>query len=197
MEKTLKSAPAVEVVSLAEAKQHLRVDVTDDDSLIAIYAASAREFSETYLRRALITQTWDFFLEAFPAGAEIKIPLPPLQSIDAIRYLDEAGVERILDSGFYTVDAPAGPDADCGRVRFNYGHPWPSTFKDRRAVRITAVCGYGSAPSDVPSAIRAGVLLLTANLYENRQDVVTGTIATEIPRTSEFLFAPYRVFEFE
>jgi hypothetical protein len=37
------------------------------------------------------------------------------------------------------------------------------------------------------------VLLQIGNLYQNRQSVVTGTIATELPMNAKFLLDQYRV----
>lgn len=41
-------------------------------------------------------------------------------------------------------------------------------------------------------AIQQGMLLLVGHWYVNREDVVIGTIATALPRATEFLWRPYR-----
>lgn len=44
----------------------------------------------------------------------------------------------------------------------------------------------------VNDAIRAAILLTIGHLYANRESVVTGTIATELPMTTRYLLDPYR-----
>lgn len=61
--------PAIEPVTLDEAKAHLRVDINAEDSLITRLISDAREWVERFLRRSLITQTWALYLDAFPVGA--------------------------------------------------------------------------------------------------------------------------------
>lgn len=41
-------------------------------------------------------------------------------------------------------------------------------------------------------AIQQGMLLLVGHWYVNREDVVIGTIATALPRATDFLWRPYR-----
>ena len=92
-----------EPVSLAEVKQHLRVDIDDDDALILGLIATARQMAETLTCRQLLTSTWDLLLDAFPGpslmgvpagvpyslpGHAILIPKGPVQQVDSITYLD-------------------------------------------------------------------------------------------------------------
>ena len=45
----------------------------------------------------------------------------------------------------------------------------------------------------INAAIIAGCLLKLGHLFANREEVVTGTIATELPQASKSLLTPYRV----
>lgn len=72
-------APVTEPVSLDEAKLHLRVDLTDEDTLIDTLIAAAREDCEKFQNRAYISQTWELWLDAFPSRNYIELPLPPFQ----------------------------------------------------------------------------------------------------------------------
>lgn len=51
----------------------------------------------------------------------------------------------------------------------------------------------GEQPMVVNSLVRAAILLILGHLHANREDVVVGTIATELPQGSRSLLAPYRV----
>lgn len=189
------TAPTVEPLTLAEAKAHLRVDHTDDDSLIAIYLAAARADCEEWTARAFVTQTWELVLDEFPDD-EIQIPRPPLQSVESIKYDDGDGVEQTLATTEYTVDTTSQPG---WVVPVTTG--WPtSTFEGINSVRIRFVAGYLNADSpndltaNIPSSIKAAILLQLGRLYENREDVVVGTTVNRLPiGTTEYLLRPYRV----
>lgn len=187
------TAPATEPVSLGEAKAHLRVDISDDDALINNLIAAARRHIElTLCNRAFITQDWDYFLKEFPEGDTIEIPLPPLQSVTSLKYKDKDGVETILPTTEYIVDANATP----GRVILAYGKSWPSfTPYPSNPVAIRFKAGYGAATA-VPEEIKQAIKILVGHLYEYRELVVIGTILHEIPFTVYNLVASYRIHNF-
>jgi uncharacterized phiE125 gp8 family phage protein len=159
------TAPSTNPVDSATVKAHLRVIGSSEDSLIDLYtgaATSALDGPNGLLGRALVTQTWEYSLDSFPSEA-IQIPLPPLQSVTSIKYIDTAGAEQTLLNTRYTVDTSGDPgwvivDAD----------GWPDTFDTANAVVIRFVCGYGVATA-VPAPIRAAILLHAGDLFENRQ----------------------------
>ena len=92
----LTAGPAVEPVTLAEAKAHLRVDGTAEDTLIASLIVTSRLHVEAAVGLALITQSWSYFLDAWPPGPALKLPLRPVQSIAAVRLYDENAVVTTL-----------------------------------------------------------------------------------------------------
>ncbi|VVM43985.1 hypothetical protein PS623_00402 [Pseudomonas fluorescens] len=51
----------------------------------------------------------------------------------------------------------------------------------------------GRAPMLINPAIQAACLLILGHLYANREEVVTGTIATALPMASTSLLTPHRV----
>jgi uncharacterized phiE125 gp8 family phage protein len=196
---TLITPPPVEPISLAEAKAHLRVDHTDDDAMIEIYIRAAREYVEGpygFLGRALVTQTWRLTLDEFPDN-EIQILLPPLQSVVNIYYDDSAGNEQTIDSDLYYVDTVSQP----GWVVPIASASWPTPLDAINAVRIDFVAGYpvdtGASPPDytvnIPFNIKAGMLLMIGNMFENRNDNIVGMAATPLPNGAEFLFRPHRI----
>lgn len=188
----LVTAPAAAPITTTVARRHLRVDGDDDDPLIDGLVAAATIEAENYTRRAIITQTWDLKFDRFPAG-EIRIPKAPLDSITTLKYTDNNGTQQTWDTSNYTVDTPVGPQADVGRIVRAFGVSWPSTRNVINAVEIQFVAGYGLAESsEIPAGILQGMLLMIGHLYENRQSVITGTIATELPQAVKSLWTPYR-----
>lgn len=191
------TAPALDPITLAEAKAHLRVNDSDSDSLIGIFIKAATqnvEGPEGFLGRALVTQTWELVIDEFP-DSEIKIPLPPLQEIVSIKYDDAAGVEQTVDPAGYYVDSASEPG---WVVPVTSG--WPATIDAINAVRIRFTCGYAptaDSPPDmvanVPYSIKAAILLAIGSLYANRETVVIGVTAVSLPWGAEQLLRPHRV----
>jgi uncharacterized phiE125 gp8 family phage protein len=181
--------PEVEPVSLKEAKAHLRLDSDADDAYVSALITAARERVELFLRRALITQVFEYTIDDFLAyDRAIDLPRPPLQSVEWVRYLDTAGVLQTLDPGTYTVDASSN---EIGRIALAWNRFWPFTRYTINAVTIRFAAGFGDAADDVPQAIRQGILIEVSNLYENREDVVFGQSVNMMP-VSERLLWPYR-----
>ena len=186
------TAPAAEPVSTSEAKSHLRVDTTADDTYIGTLITVARQNVESHLRRALISQTWEVVLDDFPAGV-IRLPKPPLASVTSIKYTDDEGNESTYSSANYVVDT----DTEPGRVVLKSGQTWPAvTLAAVNGVRVRYVAGYGAAGSNVPQAIRQAILLVIGSLYENREDVLVaqGVSIGVLPFGVVALLAPYRIY---
>ncbi len=64
MTAALITGPALEPVSLADVKAHLRVDTDDEDALLIAAIVSARVHVEAVTRRVLIEQSWRVYLDA-------------------------------------------------------------------------------------------------------------------------------------
>ena len=186
-------APAAPVVTLAEAKLHLRVEHDAEDTLIERIVAAAAERAEEIQLRAFVTQTFRLGLSRFPSGRIIRLPRPPLQSVTSITYTDANGAEQTLPASDYRVDTAAVP----GRVILNRSAAWPSIADEPDAVKVTYVAGYGATGPSVPEEQRAAVLLFVGHLYESREAITVGTGPTfKLAFGPEYLLWPDRVFEF-
>lgn len=150
-------APATEPVTLTEAKAHLGVTISDDDTRITALIVAARETAENYTQRSFITQTWVAKLDAFPNGDIIELPKGPIQSITSVQYVDEDGDTQTFTE--YTLDAAAE------RIFLNYDEDWPDTRDIENAVTITYVTGYGVAAA-VPESIKSALKLKVECLYD-------------------------------
>lgn len=186
---TLVSPPAVEPVSLADAKAFLKVDSAQDDSLINTLIASARRSAEEYTKRAFITQTWRLTMDGFsdltadardmaPPGFVrsadgIELPRQPIQSVESIKTTDSANIQTTVAAAVYQFDR------DGGRLFLNDGYDWPTDLRDMAAVEIVLKAGYGDTGTAVPEPIRQAILLHVLALYENRQcaDIPDGATA--------------------
>jgi uncharacterized phiE125 gp8 family phage protein len=182
------------VVTLAEAKAHLRVNSTDENDLIEALIKAATDYTEQFLGRSLLDQTWDFYLDAFPlAGKPILVPLPPLIEVTGVFYNDLNDDEQEFDSGDYAVDTASEP----ARIYLPSNGSWPSATSAMNAVRVRYRAGFldNNSPqaANVPFAIKAAILMTVGTLYEHRETLVIGQTAVLLPWAAEQLLRPYRV----
>jgi uncharacterized phiE125 gp8 family phage protein len=183
----LTGSPAVEPVTLAEAKLHLRIDGADEDVLINSLIVTSRMTIESALGLALISQTWTLVRDAWPQGSTVKLPIRPVQSINSARVLSATGVPTNLAPADYVLEGQGTPP------RFvRTGWSWPQPGKVAGGIEISFVAGYGPNPSDVPSPIRQALLLLITHWYEHRDPIEFGTNEANIPKAVSDLLASFR-----
>lgn len=184
------TAPPVEPIGLAEAKDHLRVDISDDDALIDQLILGARKYAEEICGLALITtvfdETWDW---RFPERLTPR--RAPLQSVGSVTYVDTEGATQTVAASVYTVDTSS--DIERGRIVEAYGKTWPATRRVINAVTLRYTAGFGDGPGDVPEPIKHALLLMIGNGYKHREEIVTGASVAQIPRGALKLLAPWRM----
>lgn len=185
MQFRLITPPAFEPLTVETVKAHLRVDIDTEDALFDLYIAAAREKCEMSSRRALITQTLEAVVDAWPADGYLRLPRPPLQAITWVKYLDADGVEGAWTD--YQVDARSEP----GVVYFK-SLPGAALFPSG-AITVRYTAGYGDAPSEVPGGLRQAMLMLIGHWYENREAVNVGDIGNEMPMGTKDAFRAERV----
>lgn len=167
--------PTSEPVTVAEMRDQVNITFTADDNRLALYIASARRTAENILGRALITQTWELTLDAFPEA--IRLDYPPIIAVTSLKYLEStAGALTTLDPACYVVDTKSHP----GWIMPAYGYTWPSTYDTINAVIVTYNAGYGSA-SAVPENVKHWICVRAADAYANREVLVPGRMLTAVP----------------
>lgn len=188
-------APLAELLSLAGAKAHLRVEGEDEDALIAGLVAAATDHFDGYsgiLGQALLAQTWAQSFDAFPSsgclgGHKLRLPLGPLSgAAPTIAYFNSAGVAQVFAAFWVATDAIGPmllPDA---------GSTWPTTQERPDAVTVTWTCGFGVMADAVPPTIVHAVKLLIAHWYENRGPVNIGNITSDLSWSLDQLIGPHR-----
>lgn len=167
------TAPASEPLTLSETKLYLRIDHSDEESLITDLIQVAREAAQQHLRKSLITQTWKLVFDDFAPEA-LRLPMGPVQSVTKIELFERDGSFTTLDVANYHLNA--GNESLVFDI-CAYGH----------RVEITYITGYGDAV-DVPSAIKYGMLAHIACLYEGRG----GSEKSGLPADTIGLYAPYK-----
>lgn len=161
-----------------------------DDTYISSLITAAREYTEELLSRRFITQTWEFYHDEFPGTDELLLPYPPLQSVTSVIYTDCNGDATEFSSDDYDVDTVSQP----GRIVLGYGKSWPTaTLRPMNPIKVTMVCGYGAAGSSVPEPIRQFIRIFIAEMYEQREESITGTIVNKLG-WANVLLTNYRIW---
>ncbi len=183
--------PAIEPVSLAEVKSSLRITNTAEDSLLTQYIEDARIFAEKYTSRRLITQTVLSYYDSLSGRGlsdawwpgtmqgpltilnqveEAVLEFAPAQTISEVKVYDFSNNETVIAATSYYLD---NFDEDMRAklvVNENNSIPLGTGTRTQNGVSIEYIAGYGSAASDVPSALRRAIILLVGHMYANRGD---------------------------
>ena len=171
-----------EPITLAEAKTHLRVDTSGEDTYITSLISVARETLEYMSNRVLLSQTWDILTDTLP-GTFIELNKGPLQSVTSISYNTSTGGSTAVGSTIYRSDNAYG----LGRITLQESQSWPTIQSQLGGVTTRVVLGESTDVAGIPYRDIHAVKLLVSHLYHQREPVVTGTIATEIPKAFDWL----------
>ena len=168
---------------------------TSQDDAIEDDIQSAREHVEDITRRALLTQTWDYYLDAFPAYNSIKIPFGNLATVTHIKYTDSDGTETEMTvTTDYIVETNG---TQCGRIVLPYGVSWPSfTAYPSNPIVIRFICGWTTAAL-LPRRIKTAVKMHLTDLWENRESQVFSTTMQPYAQneTVDAYLAPLRLWD--
>lgn len=181
--------PASEPLTLAEVKEFLRVDHSDDDVTLAIFITAARQLCESYTRMALLPTTFEEFFDDFPQYSgdykdEIRLSRSPVSAVTYVKYIDGNETTITANAADYKIDTISRP------ARISPDNGWFGTYETINAVFVRYVAGFANVAA-VPAPLKHGMMLVIGDMYENRTDSVK-----RLPTASEYLWNPYRVFEF-
>lgn len=172
---TVTTAAAAEPLSLTDAKLHLRVDHSDEDSLIGACITASRQYVEARINRVLVTSTLTLTQDRFPClSGVIEINRCPVQTVTSVQYVDTDGVTQTLSASLYTLDATSEP----ARLVPAYTQWWPTTRGHIHDVTVTFTAGYGAA-SAVPEGIKSAMRLLVQQFYDQRAPIAIGGAVNE------------------
>lgn len=151
--------PALEPVTLVEAKQELRIDHNTDDTLLQALIRAAREEFEAATGLALIDQHWRLSLDRWPRGGQAVLRRTPVREVTSITVYGADGDASVLDPSAYQFDAEGG------RVLVRER---PSPGLTMNGIEIDFRAGHGETGTEVPELPRRAILKLLAHWYEFR-----------------------------
>lgn len=174
-------------VSLTEAKSHLKIDTTADDTYITAIIKAATQLSEEYTNRFFINTTVKQFASNFQ---EIETLFKSkVNAVTHVKYYDSNNTLQILAPSVYSKQLEYEP----AQIQLAHNKSYPNITKRNDAVEVEYTVGYGNSASDVPEIIKQAILLTIGNFYQNRNSVVIGRIATELPQNVKWLLDTYKV----
>lgn len=177
--------PGMPPVLLQEMKEQVRVKHDDEDLLLQSCIESAVAHVESYTRLRLITQKVVFRCDGL--GGCIRLPVWPVQQIESITYIDEAGDEQALNSSLYRLRRSVKPY----EIIPAYQATWPTVRSEPDTVAIEMTVGFGDDASDVDAGLLAAVRSLAAHFYANREAVLIGVSAVEMPLGVRAMLDPH------
>lgn len=185
------SQPALEPVTAQMFKDYARLDDDIDDNYLLLYTKAARKQAEHFTGMKFITQSVKTRIDYFPEGdyqkaflddAEsfgggwqtgarrfywpsddyIDLAFRPIQSITSLTTYDTSNAATVLASSNYFLDAQGE------RLVLNIGAIWPVNLRQRAAVEVVTVNGFGIDSSFVPEDIQLAILAMAQRAYSCR-----------------------------
>lgn len=177
----LTTPPTAEPVSLAEAKAHLRLTQSDDDTYIASLITTARRMIESRLSLAIMPQTWALFADGWPDDGTFHLPLHPVTSVEDIAVFGDDDVAATLEPSHFYLDTASRP----ARLVLRQGRIFNPPGRRANGIRISFVAGYDSVPAELKQAM----LIAIADWFARRGDDSGGNL----PPGAIELMQPFRL----
>lgn len=192
MKKSLVTAPTGTPISLAEAKIHLIVEHSDDDTLISAYISQAVEFVEQYTGLFLMPQTWRYHFDCI-IGDELEIEAYNVLTVESVSHKQASGITIDLLTevgvlGVYYIDKNSKP------FRISPIDSWPEMYSEGyNNFSVELISGYTDAAS-VPNGIKTALYLMVGHLYRNRESTTAVQMKT-LPLGVYDFINKYRVYD--
>lgn len=174
---------ATEIVSLARARKHLRLEVsfTAEDDLIESYISAAIEASENFIGGHILEKEMTIKMNAF--DSPLVFEAFPLQSVTSVQYYPLGSkVLATMAPDKYSLTTIG---AKVFALRFTESVPQTAERFDA----VTVIVKVGNANSKTPKPIEQAILLQVGDMYERRED------RTEVIATAAMsLLRPYKKY---
>ena len=190
-------------ISVADAKAHLRVTSSADDTYISTLISAALDMASHYVCfevRESVCRYGFAELVGQPAtvnplngsplltGNYLRVPSRVID-VEGVYYVDE---DNVLTAFTDWIDEPE-PLSDFGINLFlNSLPPNLTETETKYVVEVTE----GFSTQDFSASLKMACMLMIAQYYDNRQNIMVGVNAQEMPKGSEFLLDKYKVSTF-
>ena len=179
--------PATKVVSVTDIKAQLRIDSSDEDTLLGYYIDAATDMAENYCNRHFITHQYKLYFNEQVNKASLIFPNCTLEEAGSnkpVNWIDANDAAQSSDKAY--IDAFSNPSL----VYLSSDFP-NTTLKDNAANTFYFWFNtvYGTASADVPEAIKQAIKLIVADMYYFREDR-----KRQFPMASQLLLQPYKCY---
>lgn len=169
-----------EPLTATEAKAHLRVTTTAEDTLITSYIVAAREWVENWTGHVLVSRA---ITETFGEwGDYLTLRYRPVTALGDITYTASDGEDTAYEDGIlrtFTYPATVYPASSFPVLGTGGG------------ISVEYTAGYASA-ADVPQAFKQAMLLLIGHWHTTRAGAASDKME-EVPLAVKSLCGPFRV----
>lgn len=153
------------IITLQEAKDFMKVDYSDDDTIIGYMIAAAHDWAENYLSKDIIAKQREYYLDK--TNGLFDLPFAPNASIDEVKINDVATTDyEVLGLNNETIELDAGESL---KVKIKY-----------TTLGIDA------------SLAKQAILQLVSTYYDNRADFEVGVGVNVIPTNVKAILAPLK-----
>jgi uncharacterized phiE125 gp8 family phage protein len=145
-------APAAMPIDVAEARQHVRQDITDEDSRLRRSIMACTAWAQTETQRTFVAARLRMVFDAFPGpsltgvpgGVAYSVPAHalllergPVLRVISVTYLDMSGVRQTMPETDYQLDNSMLP----ARITPKFGRIWPVSLPQIGAIEVTYDAG--------------------------------------------------------
>ena len=177
--------PALEPVTVADARAWLRISHTSEDTLIADLISAARQNVEHQTGLSLITQQWRMTLDQWPEDDVIELPRGPVTGVISVVVYAANGAPSTVPPADYLLDMRSDP----ARLMFEKR---ASPGRRMNGIEIDFSAGFGATGTNVPDMLNRAILLLVAHWYEFRGAFRASDQPVSYPDGYLPLMRPYR-----
>ena len=168
----------IDLVSLSDMKQFLRVDHADEDITITALLAAAAQSIQDYTGLHFVN---DIFVMQLDSFYNVEFPYL-ISSVTSVSYYNSAGSLTVLPTANYFYDTTRKP----GRINFI---DTPTIREDN----FNNVVIGGTVLNAINASLIHAIKMLTAHFYENRRAVVVGASTSVMPLGIQAIINPYRI----
>jgi len=182
-------------VTLAEAKEHLRVTDDDDDHNVRLtrLIIAAEEQVEQILGAKLTPRTVTLYLDRFPVDDKgLSVPIDPgvypVNSVSSFVYDDSTNTETTMT---LATDYWEGLQGKYPKLSPLTG--WPVAYTGKPdSVRVTMSVGYQDH-DDIPEDVRHAILIMIKNFFDHGSEWIMGIHAVNTNVINNLLFQHKRL----
>lgn len=166
--------PALEPLTVDEAKAYCRLTDDNDLAFLPTFIAAARRMVETRAGSRIMAQTIDVVRDDFPRDnlhgsrptllnchPTMSLGVGNVRAVASVKYRDVAGTEQTMSSTRYRAILDTAP-----AVILPTGY-WPDVADEEMSVRIRLETGH-ETQAEVDASVKTAVAMLAAHLFETR-----------------------------